>query len=126
MNDKLVEKCSEALRYYDRLNLEYEIERLYKIEKGYNKMGLNWAFTHEDRRIMESRKDEAIEWVLLLHAISIIAEEIKNMELPEDPTNTRRCFVVRGELHAFTTGYFAAKQDMLKAILDLLGMPSGK
>ena len=42
----------------------------------------------------------------------------KEKELPIDPTNTRQCFTINGELHAFDTGYFAARQDMVKHIED--------
>jgi len=72
--EEVARECSRALSYYDRQNLEYEIERQYKIEKGYDKMGLNWAFTDEDRRNIRWLKEEAVEWVLLLEAIPIICQ----------------------------------------------------
>jgi len=41
-------------------------------------------------------------------------------ELPNGSTSTRRCFTIRGELHAFDTGYFACRQDMLKAVKPVI------
>lgn len=76
MNKELVETCQRVLSYDDRLNLEHEIERQYKIKQGYDKMGLNWAFTDQDRRNMRYEKEEAVEWVLLLEAIPIIQQEV--------------------------------------------------
>ncbi len=76
MDRELAKKCQEALSYYDRLNLEYAIERQYKIEQGYDKMGLNWAFTDLDRQRIRQLFKETTEWIVLLEAIPIIRKAV--------------------------------------------------
>ena len=72
---ELVNKCLRALSYDDILNLEYEIERQYKIKQGYDKMGFNWAYTDDDRHNIRFLREEAVEWILLLESIPIIRED---------------------------------------------------
>lgn len=40
----------------------------------------------------------------------------EDQSLPNDPTHTGKRFYKAGEKRAFTTGYFACGQDMLKAV----------
>ena len=83
IKEEIARECLKALSYEDQLNLEYEIERQYKVEKGYDKMGFAWAYSDQDRETIRFRKKVEGEWILLLESISIILNLIKS-NLPDD------------------------------------------
>jgi hypothetical protein len=44
-----------VMLYEEARALDDAIERQYKKERGYDRMGINWAYTYEDRQAIESK-----------------------------------------------------------------------
>jgi len=50
-----------VLTYEQAKAIKDIVERAHKKEKGYDKMGLNWAYTDEDRRIIRAKTERALQ-----------------------------------------------------------------
>ena len=84
------------------------------IREGIKKIAVIW-FAPDGLASRTMPNDRTFEGDVLTLLDKNNVYQVEEKALPKDTSNTRQCFSIRGESHAFDTGYFAAQQDMLKA-----------